>query len=196
MLPETYAVVHPVNLESKQPPVPHLDGTQSPNDFSVLQHAIQREKQWLDSVADQLLEVEQPDDNLIISWSGFHASNSQNSDEVKPCVSAIMPPFAKSSKSVGMLVHSLNVIKKATNHINPNQKPIAEADQPIFATLKQIQWNFPDEYGESEFIIMMGGLHIEMCALSLLGDWLEGNGCIEAVNLDNITSSGIANKKL
>ena len=42
-------------------------------------------------------------------------------------------------------------------------------DQPLFALAKQIQWEFPDLYGEDKYVVMMGGLHIEMAALKSLG---------------------------
>lgn len=198
VLPEDYTRVRPLNLENKHPPVPPSGLPQSPSDFSVFRQAIQKEKQWLDSVADQVLETEteHPIEAQMISWSGHHASNAQDSNHVKPCMSAILPLFAESSKSTGMLAHGLDVIRKATIYLNPDQKPITAADQPIFATIKQIQWNWPDIYGEDKFVVMMGGLHIEMCALNMLGDWVEGSGWVEALILGNITSSGIADSCL
>ena len=35
-------------------------------------------------------------------------------------------------------------------------------DQPSFAIVKQIQWNWPASHGENQLVIMLGGLHIEM----------------------------------
>ncbi len=37
-------------------------------------------------------------------------------------------------------------------------------DQPLFAIAKNIQWKWPLDYGEDKFLIMFGGLHIEMQA--------------------------------
>ena len=53
--------------------------------------------------------------------------------------------------------------------LNPGQTPVIAADQPLFAIAKQIQWSWPDTYGEEKFIIMIGGLHIELAALRTLG---------------------------
>ena len=36
------------------------------------------------------------------------------------------------------------------------------SDQPLFALAKLIQWKWPEVYGESMHVVMMGGLHIEM----------------------------------
>lgn len=35
--------------------------------------------------------------------------------------------------------------------------------------------------GEDHFVIMLGGLHIEMAGLKMIGDWLEDSGWVEAL---------------
>lgn len=49
-------------------------------------------------------------------------------------------------------------------------------DQPLYAVAKEIQWNWSDIYGEEKFVVMFGGLHIEMAFLKVVGGWLEGSG--------------------
>ena len=39
----------------------------------------------------------------------------------------------------------------------------------------------PQEYGEEKFVVIFGGLHIEMTALKTLGDWLQGSGWVQAL---------------
>ena len=56
-------------------------------------------------------------------------------------------------------------------------------DQPLYALAKEIQWSFPNELDENVFVVMLGGLHIEMAALKLLGDWLNGSGWIESADI-------------
>ena len=46
-------------------------------------------------------------------------------------------------------------------------------DQPLYAIAKQIQWTW-SHLGEESFVVMLGGLHIEMAVLNMLGKWLEG----------------------
>jgi len=70
--------------------------------------------------------------------------------------------------------------------------PVIAADQPLFALAKQIQWQWPEEYGENKFVIMFGGLHIEMAALRSLGTLLEGSGWISAIAEAGVASSGTA----
>ena len=58
--------------------------------------------------------------------------------------------------------------------------------------MPQIQWKWPENYGEDKFVIMFSGLHIEMAALKTLGDWLKGSGWVQA----NVTTPGIADSFL
>ena len=46
----------------------------------------------------------------------------------------------------------------------------------IYAIAKRIQWTWPDMYGEKCYVILMGGLHIEMAMLKVIGIWLDGSG--------------------
>ena len=47
-------------------------------------------------------------------------------------------------------------------------------------------------YGEKHFITVLGGLHIEMASLKVLGDWLEDSGWVEAFVQAKVASAGIA----
>ena len=99
-----------------------------------------------------------------------------------------MPMFLENAHSVAMIRHALNVVKLATEHVNPGQVPVIAMDQPLFALAKQIQWQWPETYGEEHFVIMFGGLHIEMTALKALGQWWTS-----VLEIAGIASSGIVN---
>jgi hypothetical protein len=45
-----------------------------------------------------------------------------------------------------------------------------------------MQWSFPDIFGEDKFVVMLGGLHIEMALWSTMGDLLLGSGWPETLN--------------
>ena len=45
--------------------------------------------------------------------------------------------------------------------------------QPLYALAKQSQWERADDCGESSYVVMMGGLHIEMASLKIVGHWLN-----------------------
>ena len=74
--------------------------------------------------------------------------------------------------------------------LNPGQTPILAADQPLYALAKQIQWYWPDEYGEDKFVIMFGGLHIEMTNLKSIGSMLQDSGWTSTLVEADVASSG------
>ena len=92
-----------------------------------------------------------------------------------------------------MIRHSMDIIKAAVQHLNPGQTPLLAADQPLYALVKKIQWTWPATYGEDHFVIMFGGLHIEMAMLKLLGDWLKDSGWTNSLVQADIASSGTVN---
>ena len=57
---------------------------------------------------------------------------------------------------------------KATEHVNPGQFPVLTVDQPLYAIAKEIQWSWPSTYGEEKYVVLMGGLHIEIALLNVL----------------------------
>ncbi|KAK3729206.1 hypothetical protein QZH41_002773 [Actinostola sp. cb2023] len=58
-----------------------------------------------------------------------------------------------------------------------NEIPVIAFDQPLFALAKQIQWSLASTHGENHFVVMFGGLHIEMTAFKVLGKWLDAHHC-------------------
>ncbi|QQP51545.1 uncharacterized protein LOC103506659 [Caligus rogercresseyi] len=75
-----------------------------------------------------------------------------------------------------MIHHSMDVAKNAVEHMNPGQTPVITFDQPLFALAKQIQWKWPDSYGEDHIVVMFVVSTSRMAALKTLGDWLKGSG--------------------
>ena len=102
------------------------------------------------------------------------------------------PLFSDETCSPAMKHHCLHVIGAAIPHVNPNQVPVICLDQPRYALAKQIQWLIPGDYGEDKYIILLGGLHIELTAFKALGHWLEGSGWVESLQEANIAAAGVA----
>jgi len=50
----------------------------------------------------------------------------------------------------------------STDYLNTGQIPVMAFDQPLFALAKYVQWSWPLSHGEDSFVVMFGGLHIEM----------------------------------
>ena len=70
-------------------------------------------------------------------------------------------------------------------------------DQPLFAIAKQIQWKFPNEYGEDNFVVWLGGLHLEKASFAMLGQLMTNTGWTELVStVSNVFTSGRADSFL
>ena len=91
-----------------------------------------------------------------------------------------------------MILHAMNVIKSKVQYVNPRKKPVLTLDQPLFAIPKQIQWNWPSTHGEDKFVVMLGGLHIEMVAHKVLANWLHGRGWTTVIGVAGSPSTRVA----
>ena len=122
---------------------------------------------WLEFVEQSNLHDISDDFNL--SWAAYHAS--RQSDEVQtftPAITSLLLLFQDDSKSVAMIRHSMDVIRQAVHELNQGGMPTITLDQPLYAITKRIQWTWPEQYGEDQFIVILGGLHIEMAAIKVL----------------------------
>ena len=75
----------------------------------------------------------------------------------------------------------MTVIQTVVHKVNPRQIPIITADQPVYALLRQIHWKSSNDFGEDAFLIMMGGLYIEIVILHILGLILSGTNLQRSV---------------
>ena len=141
------------------------------------------------------LALENGQDTASISWSAFHANSMQSITETTT-TTCLLPLFQEDAATVSMMRHSLDVIKKVVELTHPGQVPVVGMDQPLFAIAKAIQWQWPSTYGEREFVIMFGGLHIELTALKTLGDLLDSSGWTSWLVQAGVASSGRADSFL
>ena len=93
-----------------------------------------------------------------------------------------------------MIQHSMMIVKEGVTYVNHNQTPVIAMDQPLFAIVKQIQWEKADLYGEEKYVVMMGGLHLEMASLKMVGHWLDKSGWDSALVQADITRSRYAHQ--
>ena len=100
------------------------------------------------------------------------------------------PLFHDQAKSVAMIRHSMDVYRKAGEIINPGLVSIITVYQPLYTIAKQIQWSWPDTYGENHFVVIFTGLHIEMTIFKVLSDLLEGRGWTAALVQADIAPTG------
>lgn len=71
--------------------------------------------------------------------------------------------------------HSVTTGQHVMDKIRDAVRLLITTDQPIYATAKQIQWQWPEDDSESHFLVMFAGLHIEMTALHSLNFLAEGS---------------------
>lgn len=178
ILPHSYTFVPPVerNLVSKPPvkDVPELD-------LDLIDADRQHEQSWMNEVHNNL-NVEQESDTVNpIVWSSYHASRSDAVGQNAKNIEALLPLFHEKAASPGMIRHGMNLVKQITDHLNPQQIPVLVVDQPLYDIAKKMQWTFPESLGEDKFVVMLGGLHIEMALWATMGDLLRGSGWTEAL---------------
>ncbi len=190
-LPDDYTIVPAAALTTKDPRVPHQPGIKLPETALVSMSKTQ-EFAWLSRVK-VLHNKESLSDSDFISWAAYHASQLPVLEHPISIIS-LLPLFGESSHSPAMMLHGMHVVRKVTEHLNPGQTPFITADQPLYAILKQCQWEWPQDVGEDKFVVLMGGLHLEMTIMSMLGQWLDRSGWTAALVESEVTTRGRADE--
>lgn len=182
-LPEYYTNVPPASFGQSNP-VP-VSSESVGHSQLVLPNHLCLEYQWLQKVCLSM----DTEEAVSLSWPAHHASMERN-PHFEISLSAMMPLFPESAHSVAMIKHAMDLVKATTTFLNPGQVPVMAVDQPLFAIAKQVQWKWPDLYGD--MVIMFGGLHLEMCALKMLGEILKDSGWTMALTEAEVASAGTA----
>lgn len=112
------------------------------------------------------LEEQETNKASWVSWSAYHAGIQQTVIPLQP-LAALLPLLLDHAHSAAMIRHSMDIVRAAVYHLNPGQMPALAADQPFYALAKEIQWTWPDSHGENHFVIMFGGIHIEMAVMKV-----------------------------
>ena len=159
-----------------------------------LEQAQAEEMNWAES-AEQLLAKDKLEDNDYVSWAAFHAATQSNPED-PIAVNALLPLFSEKSATIAMVKHGMECIKQIINFLNPNQTPVMVFDQPLFTLAKYVQWSWPQSLGEQSFVVMLGGLHIEMALWSTIGDFLDQCGWTTALCEAGIATAGVADSFL
>ncbi len=110
---------------------------------------------WLENTRSVLKDDVEACENT--SWAAYHA---RHQDPKQPVITptSLLPLFQESAHTVAMIRHSIDVVRNAVQHLNPGQTPVLTCDQPLFTLAKQIQWKWPDTYGEDQLVVMFGGV--------------------------------------
>jgi hypothetical protein len=159
-----YTCVPPAALKTKQFTVSAVHGPVRPLNLQTVKRALQVESDWLNTVMTAL--TKQQLEREWVSWSAYHA-DIQATVIPPAAINALLPLFRDNAHSVAMIKHSMTIVQAAVQHLNPGQVPVLAADQPLYVLAKQIQWTTPSTLGEDHFVVMFGGLHIEMAILKV-----------------------------
>ena len=88
-----------------------------------------------------------------------------------------------------MQVHTINQNIKAISALNPGQMPVDVSDCPVYALTKENQFRFPEHF--SNYFAMFWGLHIEQCLLVTHGQFIEGSGLREILEVFSLATIGV-----
>ena len=116
----------------------------------------------------------------------------EKNSQFEVSITALLPLLRDQAHSVATIKHVMDKISDTVELLNPGQVPFIAADQPIYEVAKQIQWYWPEQYGEDKLVIMFGGLHIKLAALRSIGTLLRDRGWTGALFEAGVASSGTA----
>ena len=150
ILPQSYTVVPAVALNQSRAAVMERI---CENITGNLVDGMLQEIKWLNNSLD-LLQSDW-ESNKPMTWASFHAS-FQLPVMTPSAITALLPLFNEKADTPAMIKHAMDILRKATNFLNPGQIPVMACDCPIFAKTKFIQWTWPTTHGEDSFVIMFG----------------------------------------
>lgn len=187
-LPDDYVMITPCELPKTDIFVPIGSDKVTPS-HNRIEGAKLRDQIWINHVKEALYK-EELDKNDIVTWSG-HYSRLLDDNSIKPPAEiGANPIFPDKITDPALLIHLLKHTKKGTQFLNHGQTPVLGADQPVYALLKQIQWKFPEAFGEDKFVIMLGALHIEDKVYQMLGKVIRESGWEWVMTKADIFTSG------
>lgn len=164
-LPHDHTDVQPVTSPNKNPPVPA--GTQKLLQRTPAETEMGQEKMWLQVVKDACDDDVQRPRNT--SWAAYNAHN-------QPAQNITVTPTACFHSSTPKLTWWQRYVmpwmlwRQQSTSWTLDKVPVVMFDQPLYAIAKQVQWNWPNTYGEDLFVIMLGGLDTEMAVLKTAED--------------------------
>ena len=153
-LPESYTTMQHVHCSKIEAPIPHLQN-ENLNTCQQITQAMESDYKWLDEIEKAAMNTEEPPDDENVSWAAYSMSN-QPFTELEHTITdtSLLTLFFAQAKSVAMICHSIGVIKSGVNIINSSQIPVVTVDQPLYNTVKEIQWKWPETHGKDHFVIL------------------------------------------
>ena len=75
----------------------------------------------------------------------------------------------------------MHIQKMITEHLNAGQVPVRHLISHYLHWPNACSGKWPEIYGEEIFLVMFGGLHIELALWKTIGDFLENSGWTAAL---------------
>ena len=190
-LPKSYTEIRPFALKVNDFHAPKINGTLKPDDH-LLPDAMATEYNWLGKVVSSFEHPEGSENSENVSWAAFHAA-TQPPITRPTAINALLPMFHQKARTHAMILHTMEIVENAAKCLDERQTPVIAMGQPLYALAKEIQWSSSTPYTKENYVVVLGGLHIGMYVLRLLGDWREECGWDSALAQASITTAGKAN---
>ena len=129
-LPDSFANVPPASLRHNDPPVPEVH-CEMKGDGAIYTCAVKEELLWLENVRTTIDTQQNLQEGECLSWAAYHSSRQKEQDDTQQAISSLLPLFPDDSKSVAMIRHAVEMIRRAVTHLNPGQVPVIALDQPL-----------------------------------------------------------------
>ena len=86
-------------------------------------------------------EEEKNQQEKEVSWTAYHVNLQPHteSSQARVTQTSLHPLFHDQARSAAIIRHSMDVVKKAVEILNPGQVPVIAIDQPLYALAKHIQ---------------------------------------------------------
>ena len=189
-LPESYSNVKPAYIAAKDPKAPELSiphDKLQPNITTTLSDAKEKEKVWLHGC--ETISKDEDNEGISQACAPFHAQSITKT--TTPVESSMRPLFHEKADTPAMIKHTMELAITITEKLSPGQTPVLYLDEPLYAQAKKLQWQHA-HIAEDKIVIMLGGLHIEMAILSLIGTLLKESGWSEILADAGVTTPGRA----
>ena len=190
-LPESYAIV-PAELTKVVGQCP-VNKNYKAKCAAIPDIVTQPHNEWV-NVMEKYLGS---NDNDCLTWRSFFKGRLKDFvDDTLPGISSILPLFHEKAASPAMVKHAMDMFIAITDFLNHGQIPVCSTDLPIYVLGKQYQWAHPEKYGENKFVWLLGGLHSEMAAWSMLGRLLTDSGWTGIISEADIATGGTSESLL
>ena len=112
------------------------------------------------------------EDRRKLSFVAYHTQKAETVSNT-PWNIGLTPMFDEKAATAAMMRYGMSVILDTIKKLNPDEIPVICGDQPLFALIKQTQWQFPETFREVEIVVTLGGLHLDMALWMAIGKLLS-----------------------